>query len=692
MIVGLAGHIDHGKTALVKALTGVAGDRLKDEKARGITIDLGFAYMPTRSGRPIGFVDVPGHERFVHTMLAGASAVDFALLTIAVDDGIMPQTLEHLAILDLLGIDHGAVVITKADLASPESIEHVARQAKAMIAATTLAHAEVLTVSALSGAGVDVLRAHLEEASIAVRDRAAGKKFRLAVDRVFTLSGVGVVATGTVLSGSVHLGDRIQLSPSGLFARVRSLHAQNRPADAAHAGDRCALNLTGPGITKDSIRRGDVALDPELHAPTDRIDARMRVLPTEKKPVGQWFPVRLHHASAEAGARIVLFDDRPIAPGEEADVQLVLDRPIAAAAHDRFVLRDVSAQRTLGGGLFLDVHGKARGRRTPERREQRAALELAAPSASFAALLETPPFAFDLGAFSRDRALSAERMDQLASELGLVILESGDSKIAVTRERWALFASTMLERIGAYHAEHPDLQGLGREQLRVASQPKLPKPAFDIALKKLAGSDQLVLDGAFVRLPSHEVQLTPQDRAAWEMIAPLLGGAQRFRPPRVRDLAAATGRSEGDLRRALKRAGRMGWADEVAHDHFFLRSTVREMTTIIANLSAAAKDGSFSAAQFRDQVDNGRKVAIQILDFFDRHGVTLRKGDERRINRHRLDLFGAACQSGDESGGELSPVGRPDFKSVWGSEPVSGGFDSHSLPPTPPGAARLKSP
>ena len=257
MIVGLAGHIDHGKTALVKALTGVAGDRLKDEKARGITIDLGFAYMPTRSGLPIGFIDVPGHERFVHTMLAGASGVDFALLTIAVDDGIMPQTLEHLAILDLLGIDRGAVVLTKTDLAPPEFIENVARQAKAMIAATALARAEVMAVSSLTGAGVDALRAHLEEASVAVRDRAAGKRFRLAVDRVFTLSGVGVVATGTVLSGSVHLGDRIQLSPSGLFARVRSLHAQNRPAEVAHAGERCALNLTGPGITKrcDSTRR-----------------------------------------------------------------------------------------------------------------------------------------------------------------------------------------------------------------------------------------------------------------------------------------------------------------------------------------------------------------------------------------------------------------------------------------------------
>src|ERR1700722_10060972 len=445
MIVGLAGHIDHGKTALVKALTGVAGDRLKDEKARGITIDLGFAYMPLQSGQPIGFIDVPGHERFVHTMLAGASGVDFALLTIAVDDGIMPQTREHLAILDLLGIDRGGVVLTKADLATSESIENVARQVKAMAAATTLAHAEVLTVSALTGAGVDALRAHLEEAAAAVRDRTAGKRFRLAVDRVFTLSGVGVVATGTVLSGSVHLGDRIQLSPSGLFARVRSLHAQNRPADAAHAGDRCALNLTGPGITKDSIGRGDVALDPELHAPTDRIAARMRVLPTEKKPVGQWFPVRLHHASAEAGARIVLFDDKPIAPGEEANVQLVLDRPIAAATHDRFVLRDASAERSLGGAVFLDLLANGGGGRAPERREQRVLLPLAAPSACLAALLETPPFAFDVAAFARDRAVSVERKDQLVSELGLVILESGDSRIAVTRERWALFALTMLE-------------------------------------------------------------------------------------------------------------------------------------------------------------------------------------------------------------------------------------------------------
>ena len=349
MIVGLAGHIDHGKTALVKALTGVAGDRLKDEKARGITIDLGFAYMPTRSGQPIGFIDVPGHERFVHTMLAGASGVDFALLTIAVDDGIMPQTLEHLAILDLLGVDRGVVVLTKADLASSDAIERVARAGES----------DDRDDNACACGGPDRLGADRRGRGRAARPsrrggwRACaigqrGKRFRLAVDRVFTLSGVGVVATGTVLSGSVHLGDRIQLSPSGLFARVRSLHAQNRPAEAAHEGERCALNLTGPDITKDAIRRGDVALDPELHAPTDRIDARIRRPPSRDKAGRTMVPCPASSCgdgSWRAHRPVRRQADRS---GEEADVQLVLERPIAAAAHDRFVVRDVSAQRTLG--------------------------------------------------------------------------------------------------------------------------------------------------------------------------------------------------------------------------------------------------------------------------------------------------------------------------------------------------------
>jgi selenocysteine-specific elongation factor len=640
VIVGLAGHIDHGKTALVMALTGVEGDRLKEEKQRGVTIDLGFAFMPTAAGTRVGFIDVPGHERFVHTMLAGASGIDFALLAIAADDGIMPQTREHLAILDFLGVDRGVVVVTKADLAAPERLAEVEEQAHEMIAGTTLGDARVLAVSALTGRGVDALSAHLETAASVASDRSQGTRFRLAVDRVFTIAGVGVVVTGTVLGGATSVGDQVRISPDGLLARVRSLHAQNRANATARAGERCALNLVGPDVAKEKIRRGDVVLDPTLHAPTDRIDARLRASPNAPKPIGQWFPARLHHAAAEVGARIVPLSDGPIAPGAEAEVQLVLERPIAAAAQDRFVIRDVSARHTLGGGRFLDLRPPMRKRRTPERQAQRAALAIADPTDAFAALLAAPPYAADLAIFARDHCLTRARAEALAAALDLVVLAAGDSRVALAPDRWQAFVSDATARIAAYHADNPDLQGVGREQLRLALQPRLPKPAFGAALQRLAGAGGLVLEGAFVRLPSHVIRLAPEDETAWAAISPLLAGAERFRPPRVRDIAGETGRAEAEVRRLLKRVGRMGQADEIAHDHFFLRSTVREMATIVADLAETVPGAAFSAAQFRDRVDNGRKVAIQILEFFDRHGLTLRRGDLRRVNRHRLDLFG----------------------------------------------------
>ncbi len=684
MIIGTAGHIDHGKTALVKALTGVDGDRLKEEKARGMTIDLGFAYLPIE-GRPVlGFVDAPGHERFVHTMLAGASGIDFALLVVAADDGVKPQTLEHLAIIDLLGVKRGLTVITKADLASPERLAEVVDEIRTTTGGTVLEGADVLPVSTLTGAGVEALRARLIAAAAAVpADRATDARFRLAVDRVFTLSGVGVVVTGAVLSGCVHVGDRVLISPSGIAGRVRSLHAQNSQAQLGRAGERCALNLVGEDISKDTIRRGDVVLEPELHAPTDRIDAGLRLLPGETKPVGQWFPVRLHHAATEVGARIVLLGEEPVQPGAAAEVQLVLDRPIAAAQRDRFVIRDASAQRTIGGGLFIDLRPPARRRRTPERRAQRAALSIADPLAAFAALLASPPYAWDLAVFARDRALGAAQRQQLADEPGFILLEKDSCAIAISAMQWRLFTAGLLEQLGAFHAENPDLQGIGREKLRLLLQPRLLASVFAIALQKAAQSGELVLDGSFVRLATHTARFAPEDEEVWGMIAPMLGGAERFRPPRVRDIAAATGRPERNLRRLLKLAGRMGLADEVAHDHFFLRPTVHEMTAIVADVASGAAGGAFAAAQFRDRIASGRKVAIQILEFFDRHGVTLRQGDMRRVNRRRLDLFGPfMLSSAAADGGESSLVGRSDFKSEWGSEPVSGGFDSHSLPPS----------
>jgi selenocysteine-specific elongation factor len=686
MIIGTAGHIDHGKTALVRALTGVDTDRLKEEKARGITIDLGFAYLPVPGGGTLGFVDVPGHEKFVHNMLAGATGIDFVILAIAADDGVMPQTREHLAILDLLGVERGVVALTKADLADAGRRADAAADIGDLLAGTGLAGVDIVPISSITGEGIDNLRARLFAAA-GDRDRRVGPgRFRLAVDRSFTLAGAGTVVTGTVLSGAVTVGDRVTVSPSGKTARIRSIHAQNCPAEQGHAGDRCALNLTGDGVTKDAIHRGDVVLESDLHAPTDRIDASLHLLMSETKPVTQWMPVRLHHAATEVGARLVLIGDDAILPGGQGLVQLVLDRPIAAAAADRFVLRDTSAQRTIAGGRFLDLRAPARKRRTPERMSQLAAYAIDDPAQSLSALLAGPPGFADLTAFARDRALRVNDIDHIATALGLTRLAVATGEIAMAPAVWLTLERSLLATLETYHHDNPDLAGMGMEKLRLGLTPRLPAPAFAAVLQGLAKQKQIALDGAWVRLPGHVVRLMPQDEVLWLRARPLIAGSEKFRPPRVRDIGGLLNASEVDVRRMFKLLGRLGRVDEVAHDHFFLRGTVTDMVEIAVDLAAQATDGQFTAAQFRDRLDNGRKVAIQILEFFDRHGVTLRRGDLRRINKHRLDLFRRLAD--DEvatvpanNGREASLVGRPDFKSGKGREPVLGGFDSHSLPP-----------
>ncbi|PZQ47984.1 MAG: selenocysteine-specific translation elongation factor [Rhodovulum sulfidophilum] len=677
MIIGTAGHIDHGKTALVKALTGIDADRLAEEKARGITIDLGFAYArlgselgPEEAGIT-GFVDVPGHEKFVHTMLAGAGGIDFALLVVAADDGVMPQTTEHLAILDLLGVARGAVALTKADLAEPARIAAVTEEITALLAPTTLAGAPVFLVSAPTGAGIPALRAHLAAAERATGARAATGRARLAVDRAFTLTGAGTIVTGTMISGAMAVGDRVVVSPSGRPARIRSLHAQNTPAERGLAGQRCALNLAGDGITRDAVARGDLVLDPALHAPTDRIDARLRVLASEPKPLGTWFPARLHCGSTEIGARVVPLG-APIGPGETGLAQLVLDRPVAAVVGDRFILRDVSARRTIGGGRFLDLRAPARKRRTEARLAFLAAAAAPEPAAALRGMLATGPV--DARAFARDRALTeAERAEAIrgagAERIGAILVAAGGT---------GALRAALVATLAAYHLENPELQGMARERLRLAAPTRLAKEDFLDFLHGEAAAGHLRLEGAFVRLPGHEARLTPADEALFDRIAAEIGGAARFRPPRVRDLATAWGVEEGEIRRVLKLCARAGRVDEIAKDHFFPRATTAEMAGFARDLSAAAPEGWFAAAAFRDRMDNGRKVAIQILDFFDRAGLTLRRGDLRRINPHRADLFGPGPE---DHGGESSPVGRPDFKSGWGGETVPGGFDSHSPSP-----------
>jgi selenocysteine-specific elongation factor len=637
LIIGTAGHVDHGKTTLVKALTGVDTDRLKEEKLRGISIDLGFAYLPLAEDVILGFVDVPGHERFVHTMAAGASGIDFALMVVAADDGVMPQTREHLAILDLLGIGRGLIAISKAELASEQRLAEVSSAVRAAATGTFLAQAEVIPLSAVTGRGIPVLLDRLRTAARESVGKSADALFRLAIDRAFTLHGIGLVVTGTVVSGSVRTGERVIISPSGLEARVRSLHAQGRPMEVGRVGDRCALNLSGDALSKESVRRGDVAMAPELHAPTSRIDARLRLLESAAIESPR-FTVRLHHGASEVGARVVLLDDERLLLDGSADVQLVLDRPVAAAVADRFVLRDASAKRTIGGGHFIDLRPPGRRRRTRERAQQRAAQAFADPLAAFEALLSTPPFAWDLTAFARDRALSKGSIEKLVSALRPVLLDAGSCRMALAAERWQRFCSGLVATLAAFHIDHPDQQGIGREALRLSLEPALAAAAFDAALAR-AELAEVLREGGFLRLKSHHVHFSLEDEDVWAGIAPLLGGEARFRPPRVREIAAVMVRPEEDIRRLLKLASRLGRVDQVAHDHFFLRATVSEMVNIAAIIASRAANGTFIAAQFRDQLANGRKVAIQILEFFDRHGITQHRGDQRRINHQRLDLF-----------------------------------------------------
>ena len=684
MIVGTAGHIDHGKTSLIRRLTGINTDRLKEEKARGISIDLGFAYWPRPDGAIVGFVDVPGHEGLVHNMLAGAAGIDFVILVIAADDGIKPQTREHLAIMDLLGLERGIVALNKCDLADENRLAAVTGGIDTLLKDTSLARAEIIPVSTVTGTGLDVLAARIDAALAASIARSHEGRFRLATDRSFILAGHGLTVTGTVLSGAVRVGDRVKVSPGGLEARVRSIHAQNRPVERGEAGQRCALVLSGSRIGKETVRRGDMVLDPALHAPTVRIDARLRVLASERRPVMQWFPVKVHHAAAEVPGRIVLLSDEPIKPGETGLVQLVLERPLAATSGDRFVVRDTASSRTVGGGSFIDLRAPERRRRTPERLARIEALAEKDPAVALERALEGQNAWIELDAFLRDRAIGEEAAATIFAKLGLVTLPLGAGAVAMLDRRWEEFRSAVIERLDAFHAANPDLPGIGLEQLRRAANRPLPAPLFTAALKKLVESGDASLDRMWVRRPYHAVEFSAEEE---QLLASILRHlhAEPYRPPRVRDISKATEIEEGAVRRLLRMASLRGEAEEMAHDHFFARSAVEAMARIAIELAENSPNGNFNAAEFRDRLGSGRKVAIQILEFFDRHGFTVRRQDLRRINPARIGFFlphPVLGRHGTQSkGGVPLPVGRPDFKSGWGRQTVSGGFNSHPLPP-----------
>ncbi|WP_322053973.1 selenocysteine-specific translation elongation factor [Paraburkholderia bannensis] len=620
MIVGTAGHIDHGKTTLVRALTGVDTDHLKEEKARGISIELGYAYAPLENGDVLGFIDVPGHEKLVHTMAAGACGIDFALLVIAADDGVMPQTREHLAILQLLGVQHGAIALTKVDRVDAARLAQVRAEIAAWLAPTSLADAPVFETNASvqGDRGVAQLDAYLRERATHGQPRRDDGLFRLAVDRVFTLTGQGTIVTGTVFAGRVHTGDTLLLAPAGDPVRVRSIHAQNRAAETGYAGQRCALNLSG--IDRDRIARGDWIVDPRLAQPATRLDVELQLLADADITLQHWSPLHVHLGTTHRVANVALLEGDTLGAGAQARVQLVFDAPLHAMPGDQFIVRNAQASRTVGGGRVLDPFGPARRRRTPERRAWLDALRAWLDEGRNDALIAQAPRGLERSTLMQ---LTGYDFTTLALPADAVVIAPqgrAEDVILLAREHWARLAARIVEVLGDFHARTPDEQGPDAARLRRMAAPLASDTVWRAAVDALVEEGRIARSGPWLHLPSHAVSLDAAEEALAARLMPLIAQG-RYDPPWVRDLARETQQPEEKVRALLRKLARLGRLYQVVRDLFYDCEIVHELARLVARIAGSEAAG-VGAAAFRDASGLGRKRAIQILEFFDRVGYT----------------------------------------------------------------------
>jgi selenocysteine-specific elongation factor len=618
VIVGTAGHIDHGKTTLVRALTGVDTDRLKEEKARGISIELGYAYTPLANGDVLGFIDVPGHEKLVHTMAAGACGIDFALLVIAADDGVMPQTREHLAILQLLGVTHGAVALTKTDRVDAARLAQVRAEIDAWLAPGVLAGAPCFETNATQqdDAGVAQLDAFLRERATAWQARRDDGLFRLAVDRVFTLTGQGTVVTGTVFAGRVQTGDAMLLAPAGETVRVRSIHAQNRAAETGRAGERCALNLAG--IDKAQIARGDWIVDARLAQTATRLDVELHLLADAGITLTHWSPLHVHLGTTHRVANVALLDGDALGAGETARVQLVFDAPLHALPGDRFIVRNAQASRTVGGGRVLDPFGPSRRRRTPERRAWLDALRVWLDEGRIDALIAEAPRGLALATLTQLTGQAADTLALPANAVTIAAQGRTEEAVVLARDHWTRLAARIVEVLGDFHARSPDEQGPDASRLRRMAAPLVSDTVWRAAVDALVDEGRIARSGPWLHLPSHAVTLDAQEEALAARLMPLIA-LGRYDPPWVRDLAKEVQESEEKVRALLRKLARLGRLYQIVRDLFYDQDVVHELARLVAKL---AQEQGVGAAAFRDASGLGRKRAIQILEFFDRVGYT----------------------------------------------------------------------
>jgi selenocysteine-specific elongation factor len=628
LVLGTAGHIDHGKSTLVKALTGTDPDRLAEEKERGITIELGFAQLALPSGRTMGVVDVPGHERFVRQMVAGATGIDVVLFVVAADDGIMPQTREHLAIIDLLGIPRGVVAITKADLAEPDWLDLVAEEVRALLVGTSIDGAPIVPVSARTGAGLPELLAAIDEVAAEAEARQSNLPLRLPVDRVFTIAGAGTVVTGTLWSGSATRDDQVELMPSGKRGRIRSVQMHGRQAEKASAGNRVALNIAG--LDTDDIARGDIVAEPGTLTVTDRFDARVTYLASESKPLVSGTRVHVHHGTREVLGRVLLMDADLLRPGTSALAQLRLEEPLSPRYDDRFIIRSYSPMWTVGGGVVLDVLPPRRTTLKPHERELLDALvtrDLSGAALGLLASRAVPMTSAQVAA-----AIGVPRA-QVADDLNRASLErlkaAGETYFVTPEALAALLATTERELL-AFHDANPNATGIGIQTLKDRVDHRLDAKVFDALLALGVEQGRVVLAGGEARHPkAASTALAAEGEAEQKLVALLR--AQALAPTTTAELAGEAGVDVGVARKVLGRLASAGNVVRLGPDlHFDAAAVDGARERIVGYL---AEHGTIAPKDARDITGSTRKYIMPLLEYFDSQGVTKRDGDVRTLGK-----------------------------------------------------------
>ena len=629
LVLGTAGHIDHGKSALVKALTGTDPDRLPEEKERGVTIELGFAQLSLPSGATMGVVDVPGHERFVRQMVAGATGIDVVLLVVAADDGVMPQTREHLAIIDLLGITRGVVAVTKSDLADPEWLAMVKDDVARLLRGTGIEGAPIVAVSSKTGEGLDDLKAALDTVAGAAPARQAALPMRLPVDRVFTIAGAGTVVTGTLWSGAVRRDDPVEVLPSGRSGRVRGVQVHSHPVAEASAGMRVAINVAG--LDRDEIERGDILAAPGSLQITDRFDAIFTYLPGNEKPFESGARVHVHHGTREVLGRVLLMDGaEQLEPGGRALAQVRLEEPLAPRYDDRFIVRSYSPVFTIGGGTVLDALPPRRTRLRASERELLEALKAHDLSGAATGLLASRGVPMTsagvAAALGLPRAGVADDLNRGPFERFKV---AGETYFVSEDGLDRLITGAVAQLVG-YHESHPKSTGIAAGALRDRVDRRVAPKVFDAILEYAAARGLVRVVGGEVRHPQAAASALAEEDEALAALLPVLE-AQGLATGTVSELAATAGVDVGVARKALTKLVAAGRVVRLGPDLHFSSEAVEDARARVVEFLEAR--GTMLASDARDILGTSRKYAVPLLEYFDGRGITRREGDARVLRR-----------------------------------------------------------